>query len=146
MTIDGEYEPSPWEPIAEQVGQYEASDGKEGGTLQDKPCIILWSLGRRSGKVRKTPLMRVTDGERYAVVASMGGAPQHPVWYHNLIANPGDVTLQDGAAVNDYTAREVTGDEKTEWWARAVEAWPDYDNYQAATDRQIPLVVLEPKG
>jgi deazaflavin-dependent oxidoreductase (nitroreductase family) len=146
MTVDGEYEPSPWAPIAEQVTQYEATDGQEGGTLQDKPCIILWSLGRRSGKVRKTPLMRVADGERYAVVASMGGAPQHPVWYHNLVANPDDVALQDGATLRDYTAHEANGDEKVEWWARATEVWPDYDNYQAATDRTIPLVVLEPKG
>jgi deazaflavin-dependent oxidoreductase (nitroreductase family) len=147
MPVEGEYEPSPWEPIADQVREFEESGGTAGNTLEGKPCIILWTRGRRSGKVRKTPLMRVTDGEgRYAVVASMGGAPQHPVWYHNLVANPDDVALQDGAELRDYHARDVTGDEKATWWARATEVWPDYDNYQAATDRVIPLVVLEPRA
>ena len=143
MPLEGEYEPSPWEPIAEQVATYESSGGTEGTELEGQPCIILWT---KSGKVRKTPLMRVTDGERYAVVASMGGAPQHPVWYHNLVAHPAEVALQDGPDLGDYVAREATGDEKAEWWARATEVWPAYDDYQAATDRVIPLFVLEPDG
>lgn len=146
MPLEGEYEPSPWEPIAEQVATYESSGGTEGTELEGKPCIILWTRGAKSGKVRKTPLMRVTDGERYAVVASMGGAPQHPVWYHNLVAHPAEVALQDGPDLGDYVAREATGDEKAEWWARATEVWPAYDDYQAATDRVIPLFVLEPDG
>ena len=143
MPISGTYEPSPWEPIADQVHLFEQSDGREGNELEGKPCIILWTRGRHSGTVRKTPLMRVTDGGRYAVVASMGGAPKHPVWYLNLEADP-HVTLQDGAELRDYTARVVEGDEKAEWWAKATEVWPAYDSYQAATDRQIPLIVLEP--
>lgn len=147
MALEGEYEPSPWEPIAEQVATYEATGGAEGGTLEGAPCIILWTRGRRSGKVRKTPLMRVTDGEgRYAVIASMGGAPQHPVWYHNLSAHPREVALQDGPDLRDFVAHEATGDEKRAWWARATEVWPSYDEYQASTEREIPLVVLEPAG
>jgi deazaflavin-dependent oxidoreductase (nitroreductase family) len=145
MPISGEYEPSPWEPIAEQVRLYEETGGAEGAELQGKPCIILWTKGRRSGKVRKTPLMRVADGEgRYAVVASLGGAPQHPVWYHNLVAHPDEVSLQDGAELRDYRAHEATGDEKAAWWKAATDVWPSYDDYQAATDRVIPLFVLEP--
>jgi len=144
MPLAGEYEPSPWEPVAEQVRIYEASGGTEGTTLEGKPCIVLWTRGRTTGKVRKTPLMRVIDGTRYAVVASLGGAPQHPVWYHNLVAHPDEVSLQDGPDLADYRAHEATGDEKAQWWARATEVWPDYDTYQAGTDREIPLVVLEP--
>lgn len=144
MPLDGEYEPSPWEPIAQQVELFEQTDGREGNELEGKPCIILWSKGRHSGKVRKTPLMRVEHDGAYAVVASLGGAPQHPVWYHNLVAHPNDVALQDGAERRDYVAHEATGDEKVEWWARAVEVWPSYDDYQAKTDRVIPLFVLEP--
>lgn len=144
MPLEGEYEPSPWEPVADQVRLYEETGGEEGGTLEGKPCVILTTRGRKTGKIRKTPLMRVEHEGTYAVVASMGGAPQHPVWYLNLVADP-DVTLQDGAEVMDLTAREVVGDEKAEWWARATEVWPDYDTYQAATEREIPLVVLEPR-
>ena len=143
MPLDGEYEPSPWEPIAEQVRLYESTGGVEGAEREGQPCIILTTRGRRSGKLRKTPLMRVTDGERYAVVASLGGPPQHPVWYLNMLADP-RVVLQDGSVVGDYVAREVTGDEKAEWWARAAEVWPSYDDYQAGTERVIPLLVLDP--
>jgi deazaflavin-dependent oxidoreductase (nitroreductase family) len=107
--------------------------------------IVLTSVGAKTGKLRKTPLMRVEHDGRYAVVASLGGAPQHPVWYCNLKANP-HVELQDGDTKRDYTAREVTGDEKDEWWARAVDTWPDYAKYQAKTDRVIPVFVLEPLG
>jgi deazaflavin-dependent oxidoreductase (nitroreductase family) len=143
MPISGTYEPSPWEPIAEQVRLYEESVGTEGTELEGKPCVILWTRGRHSGTVRKTPLMRVRDGDRYAVVASLGGAPKHPVWYLNLEADP-NVSLQDGAELKDYTARVVEGAEKAAWWKKATEVWPAYDNYQAATDRPIPLVVLDP--
>ena len=144
MPIEGTYEPSPWEPIADQVKLYEQTGGREGGELQGKPCVILWTRGRHSGNIRKTPLMRVRDGDRYAVVASLGGAPKHPVWYLNLLADP-VVSLQDGAELKDYTARVVEGDEKTEWWKRATDVWPAYDEYQTKTDRAIPLVVLEPR-
>ena len=142
--FDAEYEPSPWEPIAQEVELYERTDGGEPSELVGEQWIILWTLGAQSGKVRKTPLVRVADGEgRYAVVGSMGGAPTHPQWVHNVRANP-VARLQDGAAVLDYAVREVEGDEKAEWWTRAVEVWPSYDDYQASTDRVIPLFVLDP--
>ena len=145
MTIEGTYEPSAWRPIAEQVALYESSNGTQGTELEGKPCVILWTRGRHSGAVRKSPLMRVTDDAgRYAVVASMGGAPKHPVWYLNLVADP-DVSLQDGPELKDYRARVVEGDEKAEWWKRATDVWPSYDEYQTKTDRAIPLVVLEPR-
>jgi deazaflavin-dependent oxidoreductase (nitroreductase family) len=143
VSVEEEYEPSPWKFVADQVALYEATSGVEGGTLQDKPVIILTTRGRHSAKVRKTPLMRVERNGTYAVVASMGGAPKHPVWYLNLIASP-NVTLQDGANVYEMGAREVHGDEKARWWALAVDAWPAYAEYQTKTDRQIPVVVLEP--
>ncbi len=145
MALDGTYEPSPWPPIADQVALYESSNGTEGTLLEGQPCVILWTRGRHSGNIRKSPLMRVTDDRgNYAVVASMGGAPNHPVWYLNLVADP-NVSLQDGAELKDYTARVVDGDEKVEWWKRATDVWPSYDDYQASTDRVIPLIVLEPR-
>jgi F420H(2)-dependent quinone reductase len=143
MALEGTYEPSPWPPIAAQVELYESSGGTEGTELEGKPCIILWTRGRNSGNVRKSPLMRVTDGERYAVIASLGGAPKHPVWYLNLVADP-KVSLQDGPELKDYTARIVEGAERDEWWKRSTEVWPAYDEYQTKTDRQIPVVVLDP--
>ena len=143
MPIQGEYAPSPWKFAADQVALYEATGGVEGGTLQGKPVVILRTRGRHSGKLRKTPLMRVELSGTYAVVASMGGAPKHPVWYLNLIALPA-ATLQDGPTVYEMHAREVHGDEKARWWALAVDAWPPYAEYQTKTDRQIPVVVLEP--
>jgi deazaflavin-dependent oxidoreductase (nitroreductase family) len=145
MPLTGEYEPSPSEFVARQVAQYEATGGKEGAVLQGKPTVILTTTGRKSGKLRKTPLMRVEDGGRYVVVASLGGAPRHPVWYLNLLEHP-DVTLQDGADVFDLRARVATPEEKAAWWPRAVEAWPDYANYQAKTERDIPVVILEPRA
>lgn len=145
MPIQGTYEPSAADYAAEQVAKYEASGGTEGNTMQGVPVIILWTRGRRTGAVRKTPLMRVRDGDRYAVVASLGGAPQHPVWYHNVVADP-HVSLQDGPEVRDYVGRELTGDEKAEWWAKATAVWPDYDAYQEKTDREIPVILLEPAG
>jgi deazaflavin-dependent oxidoreductase (nitroreductase family) len=140
--LTGEYEPSPWPPVADQVELYERTDGVEGYELEGKPCIILWTRGRSSGKVRKSPLMRVEHDGAYAVVASMGGAPDNPTWYGNMVADPA-VSLQDKGELHDYVARQVEGDEKAEWWARATEVWPAYDKYQASTDRVIPLLVLE---
>jgi F420H(2)-dependent quinone reductase len=143
MPLTGEYEPSTAEYARRQVELYEATNGREGGTRHDRPVIVLTSVGAKTGKLRKTALMRVEHEGLYAVVASLGGAPRHPVWYYNLKKNP-HVELQDGAVRRDYTAREITGDEKAVWWERAVAAFPDYAIYQARTDRQIPVFVLEP--
>jgi deazaflavin-dependent oxidoreductase (nitroreductase family) len=145
MPLSGQYEPSPSTRSREQVKLYESSGGTEGTTLRGRPVIILTSVGARTGKIRKTPLMRVEQDGQYAVVASLGGAPSHPVWYHNLVANP-RVELQDGAVKREYTAREVTGAERATWWDRAVAAWPDYADYQKKTSRQIPVFVLTPTG
>ena len=143
MPLTGEYEPSPTDWARKQVEQYESSGGLEGTTLRGMPVVVLSSVGARSGRIRKTPLMRVEHGGRYAVVASLGGAPKNPVWYYNLRANP-HVELQDGPVKRDMTAREVSGQEREQWWERAVEAYPDYADYQKKTDRQIPVLVLEP--
>ncbi|MFI2262633.1 nitroreductase family deazaflavin-dependent oxidoreductase [Streptomyces tubercidicus] len=142
MPLQGEYEPSPTQWVRDQVELYESSGGKEGTTMRGMPVIILTTRGAKSGKLRKSPLMRVEHDGKYAVVASLGGAPRHPVWYHNVVADP-RVELQDGPVRRDMTAREVTGEEKALWWGRAVEAFPDYDEYQKKTDRQIPVFVLE---
>ncbi|MGW1101421.1 nitroreductase family deazaflavin-dependent oxidoreductase [Streptomyces sp. NPDC002540] len=143
MPLQGEYEPSPAQWVRDQVELFESSGGTEGTTLRGLPVIILTTRGARSGKIRKTPLMRVEHDGTYAVVASQGGAPKHPVWYHNLVADP-RVELQDGPVRQDMNAREVTGEEKAVWWQRAVDAFPDYADYQLKTDRQIPVFVLEP--
>jgi F420H(2)-dependent quinone reductase len=143
MPLEGAYEPSSAAWARKQAERYEATNGGEAADLRGRPVIVLTSVGARSGKLRKTALMRVEHDGTYAVVASMGGAPKHPVWYHNLKANP-HVELQDGSAKRDYFAREVLGDEKATWWERAVETWPDYAKYQTRTDRQIPVFVLEP--
>ena len=145
MPLTGEYEPSTNQQTRDQVARYEASGGTEALTLRGVPVVILTTVGARSGKLRKAALMRVEHEGVYAVVASMGGAPKHPVWYHNIRANP-RVELQDRAQKSDMVAREVTGDEKALWWDRAVAVWPDYANYQARTDREIPVVVLERAG
>jgi F420H(2)-dependent quinone reductase len=146
MPLEGEYEPSPWDWVSDQVRLYEETNGAEGNELNGLAVIILTTRGAKSGKIRKTPLMRVADEQgRYAAVASLGGAPKHPVWYFNVKADP-HVVLQDGPLAKDYVAREVTGDEKAEWWARAVAAYPPYDEYQAKTEREIPVFVLEPDG
>ncbi len=142
--FDAEYVPSPWGPIAEEVERYERSAGAEPSTLVGDEWIVLWTVGAKSAKVRKTPLVRVADGEgHYAVVGSMGGAPTHPQWVHNVRAN-GLARLQDGDQLHDCTVREVDGDEKAQWWARAVKVWPAYDDYKAATEREIPVFVLAP--
>ncbi|MER7808232.1 nitroreductase family deazaflavin-dependent oxidoreductase [Streptomyces sp900116325] len=143
MPLKGEYEPSPEQWVRDQVELFESSGGTEGTTMRGMPVIILTTRGAKSGKIRKTPLMRVEHDGAYAVVASLGGAPRHPVWYHNITADP-RVELQDGPVRQDMNAREVTGDEKRMWWERAVEAFPDYAGYQEKTDRQIPVLVLEP--
>jgi deazaflavin-dependent oxidoreductase (nitroreductase family) len=145
MPVTGEYAPSPSQRVREQVELYESSGGRQGTTMRGMPVVVLTSRGAQSGKVRKTPLMRVEHDGRYAVVASMGGAPQHPVWYRNLVADP-HVELQDGPVRQDMVARELTGDELAQWWDRAVAAFPDYADYQANTERQIPVFVLEPVG
>ncbi|MFJ9250886.1 nitroreductase family deazaflavin-dependent oxidoreductase [Streptomyces sp. NPDC101776] len=143
MPLIGEYEPNPVQFVADQVELYESSGGTQGTTLQDRPVVVLTTVGAKSGKIRKSPVMRVQHDGSYAVIASMAGAPKHPVWYHNAVADP-RVELQDGPVRQDMLAREVTGDEKAVWWARAVEAFPDYAEYQKNTDREIPVLVLEP--
>jgi len=144
--FDAEYEASPWGPLAEEVDRYERSGGTEPSELVGEQWVILWTLGAKTGKVRKTPVVRTSDGEgRYAVIGSMGGAPMDPQWVHNLRMNP-VARIQDGADLHDLTAREVDGDEKAQWWARGQAIWPDYDTYQASTDRTIPVFVLEPAG
>ncbi|MGA5466261.1 nitroreductase family deazaflavin-dependent oxidoreductase [Mycobacterium sp. NPDC050041] len=143
MPLTGEYEPSSSDWARENAEQYVASGGTEGTELKGRPVILLTTVGAKTGKLRKTPLMRVESNGEYAVVASLGGAPKHPVWYHNIKKNP-RVELQDGPATRDYDAREVFGDEKAEWWERAVEAWPEYAEYQEKTDREIPVFVLTP--
>lgn len=127
----------------EQARLFESSNGAEGSTLRGRPIVLVTMTGARTGAVRKVPVMRVEHGGSYAVVASKGGAPTNPAWYHNLVVNP-KVQLQDGPTRRDYVAREVSGDERAAWWARAVEAWPDYAQYQTRTDRVIPVFVLDP--
>jgi deazaflavin-dependent oxidoreductase (nitroreductase family) len=145
MPLQGEYEPSPEKWVRDQVELYEGSGGTEGTTMRDMPVILLTTRGAKSGKIRKTPLMRVEHDGAYALVASKGGAPDHPVWYFNVKAEP-HVELQDGPHRWDMRAREVTGDEKAAWWERAVAAYPDYADYQVKTDREIPVFVAEPSG
>jgi deazaflavin-dependent oxidoreductase (nitroreductase family) len=145
MPLDGEYEPSPEKWVRDQVELYERTGGREGNTLRDTglPVVVFTTRGAKSGKVRKNPLMRVEHDGAYAMVASQGGAPEHPSWYHNLKAHPDQVTVQDGPEPWDGVAREVTGTEKAEWWERAVAAYPAYAEYQTRTDREIPVFVVE---
>lgn len=143
MPLVGEYEPSTSDWARKQAELFEGSNGDKGGELRGMPIIVLTSVGAKSGKLRKTALMRVEHEGEYAVVASLGGAPKHPVWYHNLKKNP-LVELQDESVKRDYNAREVAGDEKAIWWERAVAAYPDYADYQAKTTREIPVFVLTP--
>ena len=143
MPLSGSYAPSSAGWARKQAERYEATNGAEANELRGRPIIVLTSVGAKTGKLRKTALMRVEHAGHYAVVASMGGAPRHPVWFYNLKANP-HVELQDGATKRDYLAHEVTGDEKATWWERAVATWPDYARYQTKTTRQIPVFVLDP--
>ena len=143
MPLAGEYEPSAFDFARDQVDLYERSGGTEGADNQGRPVIVLTSVGAKSGKLRKTPLMRVEHDGEYAVVASLGGAPKHPVWYYNLVANP-HVELQDGPVKKDYQAAEVDGEQYDAWLERAVATWPDYAEYQKKTIRKMPIFVLTP--
>ena len=147
MPLDGEYAPSPTEWVRNQVEEYESSNGERGTTLRDTgmPVIIVTSKGNRSGKLRKTPLMRVEHDGDYALIASQGGAPTHPVWYYNLVAAPDAVTIQDGPEPFDVVVHEADGVERAEWWDRAVAAFPPYASYQERTERAIPVLVATPK-
>jgi deazaflavin-dependent oxidoreductase (nitroreductase family) len=143
MPLQGEYAPSSAEWVRKQVEEIESSGGTQGTELRGVPVIIVTSLGAGSGKLRKNPVMRVEHDGSYAAVASKGGAPEHPAWYRNIVDHP-LVEVQDGPDKGDYTARVVSGDERAAWWKRAVAVWPDYDEYQTKTDREIPVIVLEP--
>ena len=143
MPLTGDYEPSTSDWARENAELYMASGGREGTELKGKPVVLLTTVGAKTGKLRKTPLMRVEHGGEYAVVASLGGAPRNPVWYHNAKAHP-RVELQDGTVTGDFQAREIFGEEKAIWWQRALEVWPDYADYQRKTDRDIPVFVLTP--
>ncbi|MDO9175680.1 MAG: nitroreductase family deazaflavin-dependent oxidoreductase [Actinomycetota bacterium] len=147
MSIEGEYVPSTSQWVRDQVEAYERSGGTEANTLRDTgiPVIIVTMKGKTSGKVRKIALMRVEHEGEYALIASMGGAPTNPVWYHNLVADPENVTVQDGPAPFAVTVREVTGDERALWWERSVAVFPNYAEYQAKTDRTIPVLVASPR-
>lgn len=144
MTIDGEYGPSTWEWVADQVARYEESGGTEANTLRDTgiPIIVFTTVGHKSGLVRKVPLMRVEHDGHYALVASKGGAPAHPGWYHNLMAD-NTIMMQDGPEPWSTTVRVVEGDEREVWWDRAVGVFPTYAEYKEKTDRQIPVFVTE---
>ena len=144
MALTGEYVPSSSQWVRDHVELYESSGGTQGTTLRDTglPVVVVTSIGAQSGKLRKTPLMRVEHEGSYALVASQGGAPTHPVWYRNLVQHP-EVDIQDGPTKRSYRVREVSGDEKAIWWERAVAAFPDYADYQRRTDREIPVFVAE---
>jgi len=147
MSPELEYAPSPAEWVRNQVAEYESSGGQRANTLRDTglPIVIFTTRGNKSGQIRKTPVMRVEHDGQYALVASKGGAPTHPVWYYNLVANPSAVALQDGPAPFEVEVREVSGDERATWWDRAVAAYPPYADYQAKTARQIPVFVVTAK-
>lgn len=146
MSLRGEYAPSSAQWVRDQVEAYERSGGQEANTLRDTglPVVVVTMRGNKSGKVRKIALMRVEHGGQYALVASKGGAPANPVWYYNLVANPDEVTIQDGPAPFEVRVRQVTGDERTAWWERAVAAFPPYAEYQQKTQREIPVFVASP--
>jgi F420H(2)-dependent quinone reductase len=145
-SLQGDYEPSAFEWVRDQVAEYEASAGQRANTLLDTgmPVIVVTSRGAKSGKVRKNPLMRVEYGGEYALVASKGGAPENPEWYHNLVAHPDEVLVQDGPEPFEVSVREISGDEKARWWERAVAAYPPYAEYQERTDRPIPVFIATP--
>lgn len=147
-TLEGDYEPSPWAWVREQIATYEASAGARANMLGDSdwPIVVVTYRGRRTAKVRKVALMRVEHDGVYALIGSMGGAPTHPQWVHSLRASPTEVLVQDGSAPFRVTVREAEGDERATWWARAVEAYPPYDDYQKRCDRLIPVFVATPAG
>ena len=148
MTVQGEYTPSPWDWVRDQVENYEQSAGREANTLRDTglPIIVVTMRGNKTGNVRKVPLMRVEHDGEYALVASKGGSPENPVWYHNLKSHPDQVTIQDGPEPFEVTVRELTGDERGAWWERAVAAYPPYTEYQENTSREIPVFVATRKS
>jgi F420H(2)-dependent quinone reductase len=148
MSLDGEYAPSPAQWVRDQVALYESSDGQQGTTLGNTglPVVIVTTRGNKTGKIRKTPLMRVEYDGDYLLVASKGGAPQHPVWYYNLLADPGNVEVQDGPDKFPVTVRELDGAERATWWQRAVAAFPSYAEYQEKTQRRIPIFLAKRKG
>lgn len=143
MSLSGEYLPSTSEWARQQAETFEASGGQESAELRGVPIIVLTTVGAKTGGLRKTALMRVEHDGKYAVVASKGGAPEHPAWFYNLVKNP-RVALQDGDMKKEYDAHQAEGAERDEWWARAAAVWPDYDEYQKKTERRIELFVLEP--
>ena len=150
MSEDREYEASTWDWVAEQVAEYEASGGERANTLMETgiPIIVTTMVGHKSGKIRKVPLMRVEHNGEYALIASKGGMPEHPGWYHNVTADP-NIKVQDGPEPRDYTVREVTGDERDEWYARGVAVYPDYADYEVSAaehDRVIPVLIAGPTG
>jgi len=148
MSADQTYEPSPSKWVRDQVAAYERSGGSEANTLRDTglPIVVVTTRGNKTGKIRKTPLMRVEHDGEYALVASKGGAPAHPVWYYNLKADPEAVQIQDGPEPHDYVVRELSGDERAQWWERAVAAYPPYAEYQAKTERLIPVFLAEQRN
>jgi deazaflavin-dependent oxidoreductase (nitroreductase family) len=141
LSLNGEYEPSPWKWVRDHADAVMSSGSTAGIDMKGKPIVLLTTVGAKTGKIRKTPLMRVEHDGEYAIVASVGGAPRHPVWYWNVKAHP-RVALQDGEVTKEYTAREIEGEEKDLWWQRAVQAYPEYADYQQKTDRQIPVFLL----
>jgi deazaflavin-dependent oxidoreductase (nitroreductase family) len=145
MTLEGDYVPSSQQWVRDQVAAYEASGGTEANTLQGgpDPIVIITSVGARSGKLRKNPVMRVERDGKYVAIASKGGAPEDPTWADNFRTHP-EVDLQDGPEPRSYRARELSGDERTAWWVLAVATWPTYASYQEKTDREIPVFLLEP--
>jgi deazaflavin-dependent oxidoreductase (nitroreductase family) len=145
MTLEGEYEPSPAKWVRDQVEEFEASNGQRANILQGNPnwpIVVITSRGAKSGKLRKNPVMRVERDGKYVAIASLGGAPQNPTWYHNFVAHP-EVDLQDGSEKHTYVARRLEGDERAEWWDYAVATWATYGEYQKKTDREIPVFLLE---
>ena len=147
MTNPSDYAPSPREWVRNQVEEYEASGGARANTLRETglPIVIVTTVGARTGAIRKTPLMRVEHEGTYALVGSMGGAPNHPVWYYNLLAHPDAAFIQDGPEPFAVSIREVSGDERAQWWERAIAAYPPYAEYQAKTEREIPVFVATPR-
>jgi F420H(2)-dependent quinone reductase len=147
MALEGAYEPSPWKWVRDQIQEYEASGGSRAGTLGQTgiPVVVVTMRGNKTGAVRKIALMRVEHGGEYALVASQGGAPAHPHWYHNLKADPDNVMLQDGPQPFPVVVREVTGDERARWYERAVAVFPPYADYQRRADRQIPVFIATPR-
>jgi deazaflavin-dependent oxidoreductase (nitroreductase family) len=146
MSLNGDYAPSPWPWVRDQVALYESSGGTKGTTLRDTglPVVIVTTRGNKTGKIRKTPLMRVEHDGEYLLVASKGGAPENPVWYYNLVADPDSVQLQDGGDRFAVRVRQLDGDERAHWWERAVATFPPYAEYQAKTNRQIPVFLATP--